>query len=105
MNCRHAGTNGRSIVLAEKSDRFEVRRQTDSPTIFSSTLRWVSRSSRRLDWTAIELAVEVDLQRCRWVISRPACRLWLHSGETQLTHIKFLDENVDHSNRKFSLVT
>ena len=36
----------------------------------SSMLRWVSRSSRRLDWMRLTIAVDVDLQKRRRMIGR-----------------------------------
>ena len=59
-------------------------------------LRWLSRSSRRLDWMR-EIAVEIDLQQRRGMISRPTCRFRNDALKSQRQQIQFGYEGVDHS--------
>jgi hypothetical protein len=48
---------------------------------------------------AIEVAVALDLQHSRGVISRPTCCQGFDAPNAQLAKIEFIDEDIDHSHR------
>lgn len=55
------------------------------------------QTSARLD--AVEIAVDVDLQQDRGVVSRPACVSRNSPVKTQINQIKFVDKDVDYADR------
>ena len=64
-----------------------------------STLRWASRSKRRHRLDAVEIAIDVDLQHDRGVVSGPASIGWNGTFKTQIDQIKFVDKDVDYAHR------
>jgi hypothetical protein len=47
----------------------------------------------------IGVTVDVDLQKYRRVIGRPARRRWINTFKPQSAKIQFIDEDIDHANR------
>jgi hypothetical protein len=86
-----------AVILAEFGNRLEVRGeppgQPHQPDI---ALRFVSQPPARLN--AIEIAVEVDLQKRRGMIGRPACRRRRHPRK-EGGQVQFVDQDLDHPNR------
>ncbi|MNU45015.1 hypothetical protein D3C71_338480 [compost metagenome] len=48
---------------------------------------------------AVEIAVNVDIQQDRWVVSRPACVGWDSTVKTQGDQVEFIDKDVDYAHR------
>jgi hypothetical protein len=47
----------------------------------------------------VEVAVNIELQQHAGMITRPAGRPWLNPAKAQVTKIKLIDKDIDHTNR------
>jgi len=47
----------------------------------------------------VEVAVDIDLQQDRRVVSRPACIDWSCAFKAQRNQVKLIDEDINHSHR------
>jgi hypothetical protein len=84
--------------MAEIGDGLEVRRQpAGEPHQLDVALSLALQAAAGLD--AVEVAVDVELEKHRGVIRRAAGRRRLYTFEAQCLKIKFLDEDVDDSHR------
>src|SRR5450759_480365 len=91
-------TDRLTIAFAEIGDRLEVRHQSPAqPHQFHIAVSRGLQTPTGLN--TIEVAVDVDLQQNRGVISRPTGRCRIDAFKTQLAQIKLIDEDIDHSNR------
>ena len=85
----------RPAVAAEVGDRLEVWHQSASqPHQLEVALALPFEPPARLD--AIEIAVEIDLQQRRGMISRPTRRFRNDALKPQRTQVQLVDEDVDH---------
>src|ERR1700675_1027183 len=85
----------RPAVAGEVGDRLEVRHQSaGQPHQLDVALGLPFEPPARLD--AIEIAVEIDLQQRRGMISRPARRFRNGALKPQRPQIQPVDEDVDH---------
>ncbi|MNS97292.1 hypothetical protein D3C72_1316180 [compost metagenome] len=76
-------SDGLAVVFSEVGDGLEIRHQTPGqPHQFDVALSFSLQPSARLN--AVEIAVDVDLQQDRWVVSRPASIGWNDAFKTQL---------------------
>jgi len=83
-----------AIIFAEIRDRLEVRRQAvRQPHQLDITLRFALEPTARLD--AVEVAVNVELEKHGGMVSRPARLCWLHPREAQEAKVKFVHEYID----------
>ncbi len=86
------------LSFSEVGDGLEVRHQTPGqPHQFDVALGFSLQTSARLD--AVEIAVDVDLQQDRGVVSRPASIGWNDTFKTQSDQVEFVDEDVDYADR------
>ena len=87
-----------AIVLPEISNCLEVRHQPfKQPHQFDVSLRFPLETPTRLN--TIEVAVEIQLEKDRRVISRTPRGKRLDALKTQLTEIQRLDIGINHSDR------
>lgn len=85
-------------MAADASDGLEFRHQTPGqPHQFDVTLSFSFQSPTRL--SAVEIAVDVDLQQDRGVVSRPASIGWNGTLKTQIDQVEFVDKDVDYTHR------
>jgi len=71
-----------AIIFAEVRDRLEVRRQAlRQPHQLDIALRFTLKPTARLD--AVEVAINVQLEKNGGMVSRPARLCWLHPREAQ----------------------
>lgn len=83
-------------MAADASDGLEFRHQTPGqPHQFDVTLSFSFQSPTRLN--AVEIAVDVDLQQDRGVVSRPAGVSWNSTVKTQGDQVEFVNEDVDYA--------
>jgi hypothetical protein len=82
----------RPVVAAEVGDRLEVRHQSaGQPHQLDIALALPFKPTARLD--AIEIAVEIDLQQRRGMISRPTRHLGHDAGKPEARKVEFVEEN------------
>src|SRR5436305_1338863 len=90
--------DGLAIVLAEVGYGLEVQHQTaGQPNQLDVALALPLQAPARLH--PIEVAVDVNLQQRRRMVSRPSCRLRLNTAKTQPGQIKLIDKNIDRPDR------
>ncbi len=95
MKLRTGRADRRPAVAAEVGDRLEVRRQSaGQPHQLDVALGLPFEPPARLD--AIEIAVEIDLQQRRGMISRPTRRFRNDALKPQRPQIQLVDEDLEH---------
>ncbi|MNR01990.1 hypothetical protein D3C85_1178260 [compost metagenome] len=91
-------SDGLAVVFSEVGDGLEIRHQTPGqPHQFDVALSFSLQPSARLN--AVEIAVDVDLQQDRGVVSRPASIGWNGTFKTQIDQVEFVDKDVDYAHR------
>src|SRR5450830_1022695 len=89
--------DGTAVIFAEVGDGLEVRRQmSGQPHQFNVTLRFSLQATAGLK--SIEIAVDVNLEKNRWMIGRASGLCRRRPFETHLRQIQFIDEDVDYPN-------
>ena len=87
-----------AVVLAEIGDRLVVGHEAPQQPQ-QLQIAPASRSSRRLDLHAVEVAVDVELQENRGVEGGPASCCRLDTVEPEVGEIERINEGVDCANR------
>src|SRR5919198_4659679 len=88
----------RPIILAEISNRLVIGNQpTGQPHDLNVANGLTFKPAARLN--PIEITIDVELQKDRGTVRRPAGDLGLNSAETKLRQIKPFDKGLDHPNR------
>ena len=91
-------TNRLAVVFAQISEGLEIGHQPPGqPHHLDSALRLLLKTPAGLN--AIEVTVDVELQKHCGVIRRPARCRRSNPFKTELAHIQFIHEHIDHSNR------
>ena len=86
-----------AVVPPEVSDRFEVGRQSPrQPHQLDITTRLRLQPAARVN--AIEIAVDVNLQKDRWMITWPPGHRRHCALEAKIDQIEHVDERIDHAN-------
>jgi len=84
-----------AIIFAEVRDRLEVRRQAlRQPHQLDITLRFALEPTAGLD--AVEVAINVKLEKDGGMVSRLARLCWLLPRKAQEGKVKFVHEYIDH---------
>ncbi len=84
--------------IGQQRTFIEIRHQTSGqPHQFDVALGFSLQASARLD--AVEIAVNVDFQQDREVVSRPASVGWNGTFKTQIDQVEFVDKDVDYAHR------
>ena len=87
-----------AIVLAKVSDRLVIRsKPAGQPHHFEITLALALEAAARLH--AIEIAIDIQLERHARVIARPSEVERLNGLEAQLIQVERIDERIDDANR------
>lgn len=87
-------TDGLTVVLTEICNRFEIRGQPPrEPNQLDVSLSLPLESAAGLD--AVQVPVDVDLQKRRRMVSRSACCLGFRTVEVERLQIQLVDEHVD----------
>jgi len=95
MNCAQAARIAGPLSRRKSAIVLKVRRQSaGQPHQFDIALGLPFEPPARLD--AIEIAVEIDLQQRRGMISRPTRRFRNDALKPQRPQIQLVDEDVDH---------
>ncbi len=90
--------DARCVVVTEVGNGLEVRgKPASEPHQLDVTLGLAFQAPAGLD--AVQVAVDVELEKHRRVIRRPTGGSWVHAFEAEFLKIEFLDEGVDHSHR------
>src|SRR5262249_42251041 len=88
----------RPVILAEIGNRLVIRNQpTGEPHHLNVAASLTFKPTARLN--PIEITVDVELQKHRRMVRRPAGDLGLNSTEPKLSQIEPLDKDLDHPNR------
>src|SRR5207302_10300677 len=87
-----------AIILAEVSNRLVIGSESArEPHHLNLAPGLTLQPAARLH--PVEIAVDVELQKDRRMIRRPASHLRINAAETQHRKIKFVDEDIDDTNR------
>src|SRR5262249_34492703 len=98
MNSRHTLRIACPLFLRKSAMGLEVRsRAASEPHRFDIALAFPLEAAARLN--AVDIAVHVNLQHHRGMISGPSRLLRIDGAKTKLAEIKLIDEKVDHPNR------
>src|ERR1017187_5860708 len=100
---RHSSVKARNTAL--KALRLSARKSamvlksgfSVRSSQMTSMLRWHSASSRRLDRTRFQIAIDVKLQQIARRVAGPACLLRRHAGEPRCRQIEPINEGVDEA--------
>jgi hypothetical protein len=91
-------SDGLAVVFSEVGDGLEIRRQSPGqPHQFDIALRLSLKAPVRLN--AVEIAVDVNLQQTRGMLSWPARICRYDTVKTQLDQVEFINENVNYTHR------
>jgi hypothetical protein len=86
------------VVLAEIGNGLEIRHEASGqPHQFDVPLGLPLQAPARRD--AVEIAVKIDLQQRRWMVSRAPGGLGNDTVEAQCCQIQFVDERFNHPDR------
>jgi hypothetical protein len=89
---------GAAIILAKIRNRLVVRRKASrQPDKFDIALAFPFQAPAR--WYAVEVAVNIDFEKRRWAIRRPAERRRLHIFKSERGQIEAIHERIDRTNR------
>src|SRR5882757_6598967 len=90
--------DGLAIVLAEVGYGLEVRHQTaGQPNQLDVALALPFQAPARLH--PIEVSIDVNLQKRRWMVGWPSCRLRLDAAKAEPRQIKLIDKDIDRPDR------
>src|ERR1700686_4301903 len=91
-------TDGRAVVLSEIGYRLEIRHQAaGQPNQLDVALALPLQAPARLH--PIEVSVDVNLQKRRWMVGRPSCHFRLNAAKAQAGQIKLIDKDIDRPDR------
>src|SRR5262249_30744436 len=90
--------DGATVVLPEIRNRLVIRDQpAREPHHLDVAPGLTLQPAARLN--PVEIAVDVELQKDRRMIRRPAGSLWMGPAEPNRGQIQFIDKDVDYANR------